>query len=62
MLQDKGLKESEASRFTGFSVFTLQKWRCQGRGPSYLKIGRSIRYLLSDLKKFMAEHKIERQD
>jgi hypothetical protein len=48
------LTEKEASKLTKFSVFTLRNWRFyRSKGPAYLKIGRSIRYKLSDLTNFM---------
>lgn len=36
-------ERQEATR-TGFSVRTLQAWRCRGDGPPYLKVGRAVRY------------------
>lgn len=47
------LNEKEASQYTGFSVRTLQDWRFRGVGPSYIKIGRSVRYRLSELDAFL---------
>jgi excisionase family DNA binding protein len=43
------LNEKEAARFLSMSYRTLQSWRSAGEGPSYLKLGRSIRYRRSDL-------------
>ena len=48
-LPDRLMTEKEAARITGFSHRTLQKWRCYGGGPPFRKVGRSIRYLLSEL-------------
>lgn len=31
------------------SVRTLQRWRWQGKGPPYLKLGRRVVYRLSDI-------------
>jgi len=31
------------------SVRTIQKWRVTGNGPDFYKLGRSVRYRLSDV-------------
>ncbi|SHN73529.1 helix-turn-helix transcriptional regulator [Bradyrhizobium erythrophlei] len=41
--------EKDAARFLSMSFRTLQAWRSEGKGPPYLKLGRSIRYRMSDL-------------
>jgi len=33
---------------------TLQSWRYTGRGPRWIKLGRLIRYRLSDVDAFLA--------
>lgn len=38
---------------------SLRNWRFQGRGPAYVKAGRSVRYLISDLDNFMQSNRIE---
>jgi excisionase family DNA binding protein len=43
------MTEKEAARFLSMSYRTLQSWRSAGAGPSYFKLGRSIRYRRSDL-------------
>ncbi len=55
---DRYLSPAEASKFTGFSVGTLNNWRSQGRGPVYAKSRGetgAVRYRLADLRRFMAE-------
>lgn len=46
---DDLLNEVEASDILRVSTRTLQAWRCRGTGPSFVKVGRSIRYRRSDL-------------
>jgi hypothetical protein len=42
----QGVDDKEAARILGFrNVQTLRNWRFQSRGPSYSKLGRSVRYL-----------------
>jgi len=43
----------EAADYLGLAVSTLNKWRVYGGGPRFLKLGRSIRYRLSDLETFL---------
>jgi hypothetical protein len=55
------MNETEAARVLGgeanpISVHTLRKWRTQGCGPKFIRIGNRIRYRQSDLDAF-----IERQ-
>lgn len=35
---------AEVSFFLGVPVATLRAWRCQGRGPASVKLGRHVRY------------------
>ena len=48
------LKTAEAARLLGLSPRTLERWRATGAGPSYRKLGRAVRYQISDLKSFAA--------
>ncbi len=44
------LTETEAAKVLGFSVRTLQGWRCRGGGPRFVRISRGcIRYRREDL-------------
>jgi predicted site-specific integrase-resolvase len=47
------LTEVEAAGRLGLKVATLRAWRHQGRGPAFLRLGRAIRYLPSDLDEFL---------
>jgi len=55
---EQWLTEKQTAERTGMSVSTLQKHRHCGKGMVYVKVGRSVRYALSDILKFMAEHQI----
>lgn len=39
--------------FLKVRVDTLSLWRFKGQGPDYLKVGRRIRYRVSDLKNWL---------
>ena len=53
--------EKEVSRITGRGLQTLRNDRHRGRGISYSKIGRSVRYKLDDVYDFMQQRRIETQ-
>lgn len=45
--------ERFVASYLGLSVQTLRTWRKQRRGPRYHKLGRCVRYRLSDLFEFI---------
>ena len=48
------LCSSEAAEHLGYSVHSLQLWRCKGSGPVYIKLnGRTVRYRRSDLDEWV---------
>ena len=44
----------QAAAFYGISEVTLRTWRVTGSGPIFLKVGKSVRYRLSDLDAYLA--------
>ena len=51
----RNLTTIEAARFLNLKPATLGQWRWNGRGPRFVKIGRSCRYRLADLEAFLEE-------
>ena len=50
------LTETEAAEYLSLTNRALQAWRCQGRGPRFVKISaRAIRYRLSDLEAWVED-------
>ena len=52
--------EEAAGRYIGgtnspVSARTLQRWRLEGIGPVFVKLGRLVRYRQSDLELFLEE-------
>ena len=50
--------EDAAGKYIGgalspISTRTLQRWRLEGVGPTYVKLGRLVRYRQSDLDAFL---------
>lgn len=56
---DRLLNEAEAAGLIGVQKQTMAKWRMSGNpdAPPFCKIGRSCRYKLSTLKKWIASRK-----
>jgi hypothetical protein len=51
------LTELEAAARLGLKVATLRAWRHRAKGPAFLRFGRAIRYLSSDLEDFVQAHR-----
>ena len=54
MDQPEHLSEKLLARRWGLSHRTLERWRHDGHGPAYLKIGGRIVYLRSDIEAYEA--------
>lgn len=68
MSEKKTLKEKEAAAYIGMSQSFLRQDRMNGyrknrtKGPSFLQIGRSIRYFLEDIDDWIKKHRAVRND
>ena len=51
------LTEVEAAARLGLKVATLRAWRHQGRGPVFVRLGRAIRYLRTDIDDFLVANR-----
>jgi hypothetical protein len=49
------LKEREAAEFLRCSIAALRRWRCEGRGPRWARVGRLVRYPKAWLLEFIEE-------
>lgn len=47
------LTTREAAEYTGIATSTLEKKRVYGGGPSFTRLGRSIRYRIQDLGAYL---------
>ena len=54
MVSEQFLNQKQLARRWGLSPRTLERWRCQGRGPDYLKLVGRVSYRLSDVEAFEA--------
>lgn len=49
--------EQQASELLGdIPVKTLQRWRLEGTGPMFIKLGKAVRYRQSDLENFINDN------
>jgi len=51
--QDQLMTVEQAAQYLGLAVSTLNKWRCHGGGPVFLKMGRAVRYKLENLDNYI---------
>lgn len=49
------LTDVEASRLLGVTEHALRQWRRRRQGPTFVKLGRVVRYRQSDLLSFISE-------
>jgi predicted DNA-binding transcriptional regulator AlpA len=49
------MTEQEVAQRLSLSAATLRAWRLRGRGPRYVRFGRAVRYLASDVEQFVRE-------
>lgn len=52
------LNTREAAQVLGISATRLSHWRCEGAGPAYARLGRSVRYSEADLLAFVAARRV----
>ena len=52
-LTPKLLRVRDAATYCGFAKSTLDKFRCRGGGPPFIKRGRAIYYSIEDLDQWL---------
>lgn len=57
---EAGLKDEKfAANFLGVKQSTIQKMRHFGHGPKFIRLGRTIRYSLEDLQKYVDQRRVD---
>ncbi|HYW37503.1 MAG TPA: helix-turn-helix domain-containing protein [Terriglobales bacterium] len=51
------IDERKVAELTGISLSTVRRWRRQEQGPSFVKIGASVRYRPEDVIRWPEEQK-----
>jgi predicted DNA-binding transcriptional regulator AlpA len=60
MTEKKWLTTAAAAEIIGVRPATLERWRCEGRGPSYYKItARVVRYDIDDIDEWITAQRRE---
>ena len=52
------LMDTDVAVLTGASISSVRKWRLQGRGPRFLRLGGAIRYRESDVLDYVTSGKL----
>lgn len=52
------LGNAEAAAYLGVSPDTLPRWRWAGTGPVFVKVGRTVKYRVSDLEAYLTERAV----
>ena len=47
------LGEDEVASTFRLSVAAIRRWRLQGKGPRYIKVGAAVRYRLDDIRAWL---------
>jgi len=65
MIDKHVLTDPEAAQYIGMSISFLRQSRMDGvrhnrtSGPSFIKIGRAVRYVREDLDAWLDEHRVQ---
>jgi hypothetical protein len=57
--ENLAVRDVKAAKICCVAVQTLRNWRCQRKGPPYIKIGRSVRYRVNDLLDYLENHRVD---
>jgi hypothetical protein len=57
-MEARWVNEKEVAKITSFALPTLRNDRHLGKGIPYVKRGRSVRYKIEDVIKFMEDRRI----
>lgn len=56
------MDEAALADFVGVTLKTLQKWRWQRTGPTFVKMGRLIRYRREDVERWLESQLVTTRD
>ena len=52
-MADRLLREQGVSEMLGVAIPTLRAWRRVGKPPAFIRLGRAVRYRLSELRELI---------
>lgn len=50
------LSPNEVAAYLGVPVKTVYRWNTTGTGPTYVRVGKHVRYRLADVDKWLASN------
>ena len=53
------LTEAQAADLLALKPDTLRRWRYQGRGPTFVRVGASVRYRITDVERWIAANTVQ---
>ncbi len=56
--QDQLWSDEATARFIGKSTETLKRWRREGEGPAFVRIGRTPQYRVQDVMVWMLRNRV----
>jgi predicted DNA-binding transcriptional regulator AlpA len=60
--EDIFVNTAEAAKYMGLARGSVYNMRSKGRGPDFYKFRHLVKYRLSDLRKWMDQHKVSLGD
>ena len=54
--------ESELGQQLRISPAALRKWRAEGRGPRFVRLGKCVRYLVGDVESWLKDRVVNADD
>lgn len=51
---DRLLHQKEVKEILNLADSTLEQWRLKGVGPKFVKLGRAVRYRMSDIQTYIS--------
>ena len=57
--RDQLVDRDTAAKELAVKKSTLEAWAARGRGPKFIKVGKAVRYRLSDLDEWLASRTVD---
>ena len=57
MEKEEYFNTKEVAKYMKISPRTIERWRTEGQGPEYHKVGRKVIYNVSDINAYLASNK-----
>lgn len=62
LLKQDFLSPAEVEQKYGILESTLNQWRYKGKGPAYFKLGRKVRYAVSEIEEWVMKRLVLTSD